>query len=93
MGCGRGRVALERLRCGSALGTAGAPAGLSVLRDIHEGQSDGRVRRGAYEAIQRINRSNKQGGDVGQLRRDVDALRNANKKLRSRIDGLEHVNP
>ena len=73
----------------SALGTAGAPAGLAVLRDIHEGQSDGRVRRNAYEAIQRINKSNKQGGDVGQLRRDLDVLRKDNQKLRSRIDNLE----
>jgi len=75
----------------SALGSAGAPEGLAVLRGIHEGQSDGRVRRSAYEAIQRINKSNKKGGNVGQLRRDVDALRNANKKLRSRIDGLERL--
>jgi len=73
----------------SALGTAGAPAGLAVLRDIHEGQSDGRVRRSAYEAIQRINKANKKGGDVGQLRRDLDALRRDNQKLRSRIDNLE----
>jgi len=73
----------------SALGTAGHTAALSVLRDIHEGQSDGRVRRSAYEAIQRINKANKQGGDVGQLRRDLDALRKDNQKLRSRVDNLE----
>ena len=40
-------------------------------------------------AIQRINKSNKQGGDVGQLRRDLDVLRKDNQKLRSRIDNLE----
>ena len=73
----------------SALGSAGSPAGLAVLRDIHEGQSDGRVRRSAYEAIQRINKANKKGGDVGQLRRDLDVLRKDNQKLRSRIDNLE----
>ena len=73
----------------SALGTAGSPAGLAVLRSIHEGQSDGRVRRSAYEAIQQINKTNKDGGAVGQLRRDLDQLRNENKKLRGRVDLLE----
>ena len=76
----------------SALGTAGSPAGLAVLRDIHEGQSDGRVRRNAYEAIQQINKANKNGGPVGQLRRDLDQLRNENKRLRSRVDLLEKTN-
>lgn len=75
----------------SALGTAGSPAGLPVLRSIHEGQSDGRVRRSAYEAIQRINKTNKSGGQAGQLRRDLDQLRNENKKLRSRVDLLEQL--
>lgn len=75
----------------SALGTAGSPAGLPILRSIHEGQSDGRVRRNAYEAIQRINTSNKDGGATGQLRRDLDQLRNENKKLRSRVDLLEQI--
>jgi aminopeptidase N len=73
----------------SALGTAGSPAGLSVLRDIHEGQSDGRVRRNAYEAIQQINKSNKNGGPVAQLRRDLDQIRNENKRLQGRVDLLE----
>jgi len=75
----------------SALGTAGDPAGIAVLRNIHEGQSDGRVRRSAYEAIQRINKANKAGGQVGQLRRDLDALRGENKKLRGRVDLLERI--
>ena len=73
----------------SALGTAASPAGLAVLRNIHEGQSDGRVRRSAYEAIQQINKANKSGGAVGQLRRDLDQLRNENKRLRGRVDLLE----
>jgi aminopeptidase N len=75
----------------SALGSAGAPAGIPVLRSIHEGQSDGRVRRSAYEAIQRINKNNKAGGSTGQLRRDLDQLRDENKKLRSRVDVLEQM--
>jgi aminopeptidase N len=75
----------------SALGSAGSPAGLPVLRSIHEGQSDGRVRRSAYEAIQRINKNNKAGGPTGQLRRDLDQLRDENKKLRSRVDVLEQM--
>jgi hypothetical protein len=60
-----------------------------VLRDIHEGQSDGRVRRNAYEAIQQINKSNKNGGPVAQLRRDLDQIRNENKRLQGRVDLLE----
>ena len=75
----------------SALGTAASPAGLAILRSIHEGQSDGRVRRNAYEAIQRINKGNKSGGATGQLRRDLDRMRDENKKLRSRVDVLEQI--
>ena len=75
----------------STLGSSGSTRALGTLRSIHEGQSDARVRRGAYEAIQRINKTNKQGGDVGQLRRDVDALVKDNQKLQSRIDNLERM--
>jgi len=75
----------------AALGVTGSPDALPVLRSIHEGQSDGRVRRSAYEAIQRINKANVNGGETGQLRRDLDRLRDQNKKMRSRIDALERV--
>ena len=80
-----------KLTAVSTLGSIKDPEGIPVLRDIHEGQSDGRVRRAAYEAIQRISKGNRDGASIEQLRRDLDQIRDQNKKLRGRVDLLERT--
>jgi aminopeptidase N len=80
-----------KLTAVSTLGSIQDPGGIPVLRDIHEGQSDGRVRRAAYEAIQRISKGNRSGASITQLRRDLDQVRDQNKKLRGRVDLLERT--
>ena len=72
-----------------ALGTARATKAVSLLRRIHEGQSDGRLRRQAYEAIQRIRKGRSAEGAVAGLRRDLDTIREENRALRTRVDALE----
>ena len=64
-----------------------------MLRRIHEGQSDGRLRRQAYEAIQRIRKGRSGESAVAGLRRDLDTLREENRSLRTRIDSLEATAP
>jgi aminopeptidase N len=72
-----------------ALGQARAIQALSVLRRIHEGQSDGRLRRQGYEAIQRIMAGRGGESAVANLRRDLDTLREENRSLRTRMDAIE----
>ncbi len=72
-----------------ALGAARATKAMGLLRRIHEGQSDGRLRRQAYEAIQRIRRGRSGESAVAGLRRDLDTLREENRSLRTRVDAIE----
>jgi len=72
-----------------ALGTARATQAIGLLRWIHEGQSDGRLRRQAYEAIQRIRKGRTGEGAVAGLRQDLDTLREENRVLRTRIDAID----
>jgi aminopeptidase N len=74
-----------------ALGGSREPKAIRVLRSIHEGQSDGRIRRQAYEAIRRLSKSGSGDSAIAQLRQDLESLRDENKKLRGRVDTLEHT--
>ena len=76
-----------------ALGTARADKAVGMLRRIHEGQSDGRLRRQAYESIQRIRKGRSGASAVAGLRRDLDTLREENRSLRTRLDALETTKP
>jgi HEAT repeat protein len=58
---------------------------------LHRSAPDGRTRRQAYEAMQRINRS--QSDPVGPLRARVDELVAEVGRLRSRLDRLEPSTP
>jgi aminopeptidase N len=72
-----------------ALGSARASQAVGMLRRIHEGQGDGRLRRQAYEAIQRIRRGRSGESAVAGLRQDLDTLREENRALRTRMDRLD----
>lgn len=73
-----------------ALGTARDPRGAAVLQHLHDGAGgDGRVMRSAYEALQKINSARSGEGALSSLRRDLEALREENRALRSRLDKLE----
>ncbi len=75
-----------------ALGQARAIQAYSTLQRIHEGQSDGRLRRQAYEAIQRITASRGGESTMANLRRGLEKLRDENRALRTRVDALEKTN-
>jgi aminopeptidase N len=72
-----------------ALGTARATQAIGMLRRVHEGQGDGRLRRQAFEAIRRIRRGRSGESAVAGLRQDLDTMREENRSLRSRLDKLE----
>jgi aminopeptidase N len=72
-----------------ALGQARATQAIGMLRRIHEAQSDGRLRRQAYEAIQRIIAGQGGASQMSNLRRDFEKLRDDNRALRTRVDALE----
>jgi aminopeptidase N len=60
-----------------------------MLRRVHEGQGDGRLRRQSFEAIRRIRRGRSGESAVAGLRQDLDTMREENRSLRSRLDKLE----
>ena len=79
-----------RLFAIKALGTAGDPRGVAVLSAIHAGDPDGRTARTAYEARAALRAGDQSGVASGaQLQSDLDALRDENRTLRTRIDVLE----
>lgn len=92
------REALERLaRTGGfrtqvaavdALGTAADPDALPVLRTLHAQAPDGRVRRGAWESIARLQRGRDVPTAVVRALSRIDAVEAAQKSLASRVDAL-----
>ena len=78
-----------RLAAIGALGSARDPRAAGVLSRIHESDGDGRVARSAYEALQRLNAGNGADDALASLRRDVETLRDDNRRLRERITKVE----
>lgn len=79
-----------RLFAIKALGQAGDPRAASVLTAIHAGDPDGRTARTAYEARAALRSADQSGVAKGaSLSSDLDALRDENRALRTRIEALE----
>ncbi len=71
----------------NALGRARDSRAQPVLRHVHATALEGRLRRTAWEASERLSRS--QEDAVGSLRREVEELRREGKDLRGRLDRLQ----
>jgi aminopeptidase N len=78
-----------RMAAVSALGSARDSRGCVALRHVHQADGDGRMKRLAYESLQRIAAGRTSEGALGSLRRDMEALQDENRKLRDRIDRVE----
>jgi aminopeptidase N len=78
-----------RLAAIGALGAVGAPRSGGVLRDIHAEDLDGRTRRVAYEALERLRAAAGDQGPIAALRAELEAVRDQNGRLRDRLDALE----
>jgi aminopeptidase N len=62
---------------------------LPALERLRARDLDGRIKRRLEEVIDTIRSGRKQTDEVQQLRNDVQALREENKKLLERLDRLE----
>ena len=73
----------------SALGQMETAKAIGVLRSLSEQTPDGRVRRLAEEAVQRVQKNIGSDKAVKQLREELDQLKKENQELKSRIENLE----
>jgi aminopeptidase N len=73
----------------NALGQMETPKAIGLLSDLADQTPDGRVRRLAEEAVERVRKTVKQDQAVKQLQEDFDQLKKENQELRSRLENLE----
>jgi aminopeptidase N len=80
---------LTQVAVASALGQMETPKAIGVLRSLSEQTPDGRVRRLAEEAIQKVHKNVGSDQAVKQLREELDQLKKENQELKSRMENLE----
>jgi aminopeptidase N len=73
----------------SALGMMEDSRAVPVLRGIADHIQDGRVRRRAEEAIQKVRKAIDQDSAIAQLQQDLEDLKKSNQELKSRLEELE----
>jgi aminopeptidase N len=73
----------------SALGQMETPKAIGILQSLANQTPDGRVRRMAEEAVSRVQSTVGTDQGVKQLREELDALKQQNQELRSRLENLE----
>lgn len=73
----------------AALGQMETPKAITILRSLADQTPDGRVRRSAEEAIQRVQKNSGADQAVKQLREEFDQLKQQNQELKSRLETLE----
>ncbi|MEB3358656.1 MAG: M1 family metallopeptidase [Synechococcales bacterium] len=73
----------------SALGQMETQKAIAILQSLADQSPDGRVRRRAEEAIQKVRKATKQNEAIKQLQDEVDQLKKDNQELRSRLEELE----
>ncbi len=80
---------LTQVAVASALGQMETVKAIGVLRSLSEQTPDGRVRRLAEEAIQKVQKNVGSDQAVKQLREELDQLKRENQELKSRMENLE----
>lgn len=80
---------LTQVAVASALGQMETPKAVGVLRALADQTPDGRVRRIAEEAMQKVQKNVGSDQAVKQLREDLDLLKKENQELKSRMENLE----
>jgi len=73
----------------SSLGQMTTIKAIPLLRSLAEQSSDGRVRRSAEEAIEKVQKNAGSDRALKQLRTDLDQLKKENQELKSRLENLE----
>ena len=72
-----------------ALGSMETPKAITVLNDLVESALDGRVKRRAEEAVQKVQKSIGSDRALKQVRDEVEKLKKQNQELKSRLETLE----
>ena len=80
---------LTQVSVSNALGQMETPRAIGILQALADQTPDGRVRRIAEEAVQRVQKNAGSDKAVKQLREELDQLKQANQELRSRLESLE----
>ncbi len=80
---------LTQVAVASALGQMETPKAIGILQSLANQTPDGRVRRIAEEAIQRVQKNSGADQAVKQLREELDQLKQQNQELKSRLESLE----
>jgi aminopeptidase N len=80
---------LTQMAVVGALGQVDSAAAIGVLRSLSDSTPDGRVRRVADEAIQRVQKAIGKDAGLKQLREELDQLRKDNQDLKSRLEAIE----
>lgn len=73
----------------AALGQMETAKAIGILQPLAEQTLDGRVRRIAEEAVQKVQKNAGSDQAVKQLRQEVDQLKKQNQELKSRLENLE----
>jgi aminopeptidase N len=73
----------------AALGQMETSKATDILRSLADHTPDGRVRRSAEEAIQRVQKNSGADQVLKQLREELDQLKQQNQELKSRLESLE----
>ncbi|MDX2254949.1 MAG: M1 family metallopeptidase [Pseudanabaenaceae cyanobacterium bins.39] len=80
---------LTQMAVVAALGQIDNAGAMRVLRSLSDATPDGRVRRAADEAVQRVQKAIGKDAGLQQLREELDQLRKDNQSLRSRLEAIE----
>lgn len=73
----------------AALGQMETPKAIGILQSLADQTPDGRVRRMAEEAIQRVQKAVGKDKAVAQMQEELEQLKKSNQELRSRLENLE----
>ena len=80
---------LTQMSVVGALGQIDSAGAIGVLRSLSDSTPDGRVRRVADEAVQRVQKAIGKDAGLKQLREELDQLRKDNQSLKSRLEAIE----
>ncbi|PZO37523.1 MAG: aminopeptidase [Pseudanabaena frigida] len=80
---------LTQMAVVASLGQVDNAAAIGVLRSLSDSTPDGRVRRAADEAVQRVQKAIGKDAGLKQLREELDQVRKDNQELKSRLEAIE----
>lgn len=73
----------------AALGQVDSPAAIGILQSFASQEADGRIKRMAEEAVQRVQKAIGKDPGFKQLREEFDQLKKENQELKSRLEAIE----